>query len=89
VEERNLCARCGVAWYNPKRKRQDSLCADCRARPAKTIKYGDERCIPWQGDFTVEDQPLLHGQLFLPGERVCKHQDCCNPLHLVDVLEEV
>jgi hypothetical protein len=32
---------------------------------------------------------MLHGQLFLPGDRICKHQDCCNPLHLVDVLEEV
>jgi hypothetical protein len=87
VEERNLCARCGVAWDNPKRKRQDSLCADCRARPAKTIKYGIERCLPWQGSFTICDEPLLHGELFLPGSRDCLHSDCVNPNHIKTVVE--
>ncbi len=89
MQERNLCFRCGIPWEDEKRKRNDLLCVSCRARPAKSIKFGAEHCIPWHGQYDVEDNPLLHGELFLPGERTCGHKDCCNVMHIQNVLDEI
>ena len=67
-----------------KRKRSDSLCADCRRKPAKSIGYGfGKSCLPWSGEFDPEDNPMLNGKLYLPGQRVCRHRDCCEPTHIV------
>jgi hypothetical protein len=89
VEERTLCIRCGAVWENLKRKRQEVLCLSCRARPAKTIKYGSERCVPWVGDFDRFDNPMQHGVYLLPGVRLCGHSDCVNPLHVSEVVEQL
>jgi hypothetical protein len=52
---------------------------------ALVIKYGSEKCIPWQGDFDKATLtiPVFNGQVFLPGERSCGHLDCTNPNHVL------
>ncbi len=81
-----ICERCGSSWAvnQEKRHRTDLLCASCRAKPAIVIQYGDLRCIPWNGSFADDGvTPMLDGIPFLPGERICKHLDCCNPKHVM------
>lgn len=78
-----------MPWDTDKRKRNEVLCVSCRARPARSIRYGSDRCIPWQGSFTICDEPLLHGELFLPGLRLCGHSDCVNPVHIKTVVEYI
>lgn len=85
-EQRIICKRCGFTEFVPadKRKRADSLCADCRRRPAKTINYGlDRPCKPHNGAFDYDDNPMEFGTLLLPGNRLCKHRDCVEPSHVV------
>lgn len=80
-----LCKRCGLSWEVPlvKRRQQVVLCVSCRMRPALSIQYGASRCVPWRGDFDRDDNPMVHGELFLPGVRACGHRDCVNGLHIV------
>ena len=80
-----LCRRCGLSWEVPlvKRRQQVVLCVSCRMRPALSIQYGASRCVPWRGDFDRDDNPIVHGVLFLPGVRACGHRDCVNGLHIV------
>ena len=49
------------------------------------IKYGSEKCIPWQGEFDKETLaiPIFDGQPVLPGIRSCGHSDCTNPNHVI------
>lgn len=78
-EQKIVCVRCGQVSFVPldKRKRKDGLCSSCRMRPAKTISYGlPKPCKPWSGEFDLNDNPLLDGELVLPGGRVCGHKDC-------------
>jgi hypothetical protein len=85
-EQKLTCRRCGFTEFVPadKRKRKDSLCVDCRRRPAKTINYGLEKsCKPWGGLFDAEDNPVEWGHLVLPGVRVCGHRDCVEVDHIV------
>ena len=84
-EQRIICKRCGFTEFvaPDKRRREDRLCADCRARPRKTINYGlSKPCIPHQGEFDSEDNPVEFGHLFMPCKRVCKHSDCVEPTHV-------
>ena len=80
-----ICEQCGWSWVVnlEKRNRTDLLCFSCRAKPSNVIQYGGLRCVPWNGDF-ADDMvtPVLNGEPFMPGERVCKHSDCVNPKHL-------
>ena len=48
------------------------------------IKYGSEKCIPWQGDFDKATLtiPIFDGKPVLPGTRTCGHLDCTNPNHV-------
>lgn len=86
-ENQVKCFRCGVAWVvSPsKRGRRDLLCVSCRMRPVRSIQYGVERCVPWHGDFSQLDEPMLNGVLFMPGDRLCGHGDCVNGEHLIVV----
>lgn len=90
-DNRVLCKRCGLSWEVPlvKRRQQVVLCVSCRMRPALSIQYGSSRCVPWRGDFDLEDNPMVNGHLLLPGVRLCEHRDCVNPHHieLVDVVD--
>lgn len=74
-----------MSWEVPlvKRRQQVVLCVSCRMRPALSIQYGASRCVPWRGDFDRDDNPIVHGELFLPGVRACGHRDCVNGLHIV------
>lgn len=80
-----VCRRCGWSWLLAESKRRSGfmLCDSCRVRPALSIRYGSARCLPWRGDFSLLDEPLLRGVLFLPGVRLCGHRDCVNPNHVV------
>jgi hypothetical protein len=83
-EQKIVCVRCGQVSFVPldKRKRKDGLCFSCRMRPAKTISYGfGKPCKPWGGEFDRDDNPLLDGELFMPGERICGHKDCVEVEH--------
>lgn len=84
-EQLVICRRCGFQQFvaADKRKRADSLCADCRRRPARTINYGlDKPCKPHGGEFDLNDNPMEWGSLLLPGIRLCKHSDCVEPSHI-------
>ena len=51
-------------------------------RPAKTISYGfGKPCKPWGGEFDRDENPLVDGELFMPGERICGHKDCVELEH--------
>jgi hypothetical protein len=80
------CRRCGFKWAvnAEKRGRKDLLCVSCRVKPAKTIQYGQLRCIPHQGSLNDDLQPIDDsGDLFMSGVRVCGHSDCVNEKHIV------
>lgn len=84
-EQLIICRRCGFQEFVPadKRKRSDGLCKDCRVRPAKTINYGLKKsCIPHQGEFDNDDNPIANGHLLMPGKRICGHKDCCEISHI-------
>jgi hypothetical protein len=84
-ENKAICSRCGASWAvnTQKRNRRDLKCYSCRMQVSVVIKYGKQKCMPWQGEF---DPTLLHpmfdGELFLPGVRTCGHADCVNPNHI-------
>lgn len=81
-----ICERCGASWAvnQEKRHRTDLLCFSCRVKPAVVIQYGDLRCQPWNGDFGSDGvTPMMSGEVFMPGHRICGHLDCCNPKHVV------
>lgn len=85
-EQKLVCKRCGFTEFvaADKRKRKDSLCTDCRRRPARTINYGQGKpCIPHHGVFDQDDNPIEYGRLYLPGKRVCGHRDCIQIAHIV------
>lgn len=85
-ELRVVCRRCGWSWVvESGRRRAFELCESCRVKPALSVRYGSDRCIPWRFGFDEFDNPLRDGVLFLPGVRVCGHRDCVNPLHVVGV----
>lgn len=77
------CKRCGFIWVvAPKRKKTVELCGSCRAKPAKSVKYNGEACIPHHGQFDALDRPLVDGILYMPGQRSCGHSDCINANHV-------
>lgn len=78
---RLVCIRCGVVLTDKRRK--DDYCVDCRMKPAKTVPFGDDVCIPWRGEFDEDDNPLKFGRPYLEGVRTCQHRDCVNPNHLI------
>ena len=85
-ENQVACRRCGFVWAvaADKRGRKDLLCISCRAKPQKTIQYGNLRCTPHLGDLDTKLRPIdENGRLFLPGVRTCNHSDCVNPKHVV------
>lgn len=83
-----ICVRCGISEPSIRmRKRHEKkvalLCRSCISRPAKTVNTDFGRCIPWHGDFTLEDEPINpDGSKYLPGERLCGMRDCVNKAHL-------
>jgi hypothetical protein len=85
MERMAECARCGMLLDIPEIKAWNKrlFCKDCRTRRQRKIKYGDLLCKPWHGDFDEQDNPMLDGQLFMPGVRICLHKDCCNIDHIV------
>ena len=85
-ELKAICARCGGKWAVNRTKagRTDLLCRSCRATKLKVIDNGGLRCVPWHGDYSPTDlvSPMLNGNLYLPGHRVCGKRDCVNLLHI-------
>jgi DNA-directed RNA polymerase subunit RPC12/RpoP len=84
-DNRVVCRKCGFKWVvaTKSRGRKDLLCVSCRAKPQKTIQYGDLRCVPHVGDLDLQLRPVDEDGLILPGVRVCGHSDCVNPKHVV------
>lgn len=82
-ENEVCCKKCGHIWeVAPKKRKYADLCSSCRAKPAKTVRYGDLICIPHSGKFDEFDRPVVGGRLYLPGSRICGHGDCINPDHI-------
>lgn len=80
-----VCARCGFKWVVPKAKLGESglLCRSCRASRKTVIESGEFRCVPHQGDFADDlVTPVLNGNLYLPGRRICGNTDCVNVSHI-------
>ena len=87
-DNRVVCRKCGFKWVvaTKSRGRKDLLCVSCRAKPQKTIQYGQLRCMPHLGDLDSQLRPVSDsGELLLPGVRFCGHSDCVNPKHVGDV----
>ncbi len=83
-DKKIVCVRCGQVSFVAldKRERKDGLCFSCRMRPAKTISYGfGKPCKPWGGEFDGDDNPIVDGELFMIGLRICGHKDCVEVEH--------
>ena len=82
-DNETMCRRCGILVVLKNRKRNNVYCKDCRIKPTNVITYGNDDCVPWNGDFDREtDAPMENGVLFMPGKRFCKHADCVNADHI-------
>jgi len=54
-------------------------------RKSLVIKYGNQKCVTWQGDYDRETLtvPMHEGKQVLPGLRKCGHIDCVNAEHVI------
>lgn len=81
-ENKVVCKRCGWVWVQ-QRKKGNQLCQSCRVKPAQVIQYGEQKCLPWHGDFGVDGVTPFHdGEPYLPGKRICGHSDCVAVNHI-------
>lgn len=84
-ETRVVCARCGNKWSvnRPKMGRTDLLCRSCRAARQLVVESNGFRCQPWQGEFADDlVTPMLNGNVYMPGKRLCGNSDCVAPNHV-------
>ena len=83
MEEKRICARCGIDRDLPiKKQTGKEFCKGCRVKVEHVVRYAEGVCLAWRGDFDAEDNPIHNGNMFLPGERTCGHKDCINPEHI-------
>lgn len=77
------CLICDTSWeLHDGRENKHIYCLDCR-RTERKIDYGmSEPCVPWTGEFDLDDNPVRHGKAYLPGERHCNHKDCVQKSHI-------
>lgn len=77
IEETVIAKRVGRAIY-------DKRCRDCRAKPAREVKYNSQICRPWWGELDENFNPIDKKlNLYLPGPRSCGHKDCVNKNHIL------
>jgi hypothetical protein len=82
------CKRCGYLFTFSERTLlrggyDTEHCGSCKAVPALTIWRNGVRCVPWQGDFDLDNYwPLKDGQPHLVGPRSCGNADCVVPSHV-------
>ena len=80
------CYRCGFRWeIKAKRNNLRAKCDSCKTIRKERIDYDGEPCLAWQGEFDLEDNPMLDGELYMRGHRLCQHKDCCNVNHIVPI----
>jgi len=83
------CERCGYDFEYPSnytagnRTFDGSLCVSCKAKPKVQVRYGDDYCTPWHGDYDLDDNPIKDGKLWKPGIRTCGHTDCVRASHVI------
>ena len=83
-----VCEKCGIGEESKAMQKYAARtgklwCESCRAPRRRFIKYDTGQvCEAWQGDFDEWDNPVLDGELFLPGIRMCNHRDCVNVEHI-------
>ena len=77
------CPRCGNRWEIAGKRNKQIRCESCKATRQERIKYGEEECLAWGGDFDRFDNPILDQHLYLPGYRLCGHRDCVRIDHIV------
>lgn len=77
------CLICNQEWQiHENRENKNIFCRMCRSHES-AIDYGHEDpCIPWRAEFDDDDNPVVSGQLYMPGDRVCNHKDCVQPKHI-------
>ena len=78
------CRRCGLRWDSNTARKNVLFCTSCRARKAKTVPYGVDRCVPWHGLFAEDELTPVDddGNPVLPGSRFCGKKDCVNVDHV-------
>lgn len=78
------CLICSEEWeVNHARENTHLYCRECRKPSERSIDYGHaDPCIPWNGEFDEDDNPMRFGELHLPGQRRCKHKDCVQKSHI-------
>lgn len=82
--------QCGARWEIPgKKPNLKARCESCRAVRVETIEYESGICIPWGGDFDLNDHPMLNGEYYLPGYRICDHRDCVNIQHVIPFSQKI
>lgn len=79
------CLICNEPWeLREGRENKHIFCRECRKKEERSIDYGmAEPCIPWNGDFDEDDNPMRYGLAYLPGQRSCNHKDCVQKAHIV------
>jgi hypothetical protein len=82
------CRRCGLRWDSNTARKNVLLCSSCRARKAKTVPSGIDKCFPWHGMFGNDELTPVDEEGFpvLPGDRICGRKDCVNVEHIERVL---
>jgi hypothetical protein len=62
----------------------DTLCPSCRSTKLLRIKYGNDYCTPWQGEFDLDTNTCIkNGKPYMVGERTCGHFDCIAKAHVI------
>jgi hypothetical protein len=84
-ENKAICKRCGWTWTVLAKDKPYERCQSCRFEQSFIIKYGKEKCLPWQGEFDRETLtiPIIDGKPFMPGKRTCGHSDCIQSSHVL------
>lgn len=86
AEQVVTCLICCTEWrINEGRENKHLYCQECRRTSERKIDYGfPEPCVPWAGDFDLDDNPMKNGKLYRPGPRICGHKDCIQKSHIAD-----
>ena len=89
------CERCGYLLsqkqvHHLKLHKLDIRCQSCNAKPTKQVGQSKhDYCVPHQGEFDYDDNPMKNGKLFRPGVRKCGYSDCVRNSHIFVATDEI
>ena len=85
------CDRCGRtclsedAYKKANDRGKTPLCRDCQASRLFRVQYATDYCVPHQGLFDLQDNPVNEwGERLYFDEPTCQHRDCVRANHHVE-----